>query len=150
MILNLIRYEISENDKAAIGKISIDGVFECYSLEDRVRPHKIPGETAIPAGAYRVVIDFSNRFQRFMPHILDVPNFTGIRIHPGNTDQDTHGCILVGQTHNLQGQDYIGQSRLAFDALFAKLEAARARGEEVSLVITDEFENQLPPSMVAK
>jgi hypothetical protein len=75
----------------------------CDTLEDTVRPAgvKIQNKTAIPAGEYKVIYDFSNRFQKLMPHVLKLDNsdpdgFTGIRIHSGNTSADTDGCILVG------------------------------------------------------
>lgn len=67
-----------------------------YTCEDVVRDHKIPGLTAIPAGVYKVEMTYSNRFHRVMPLLLDVPGFTGIRIHAGNSSTDTDGCILVG------------------------------------------------------
>src|SRR5437773_6046728 len=91
-----------------IGELVVDGVFECYSLEDEVRGGpKIPGQTAIPAGRYRVVITPSQRFGRLLPLLEDVPGFEGIRIHAGNTSADTAGCILVGLT---AGVDSIWQS----------------------------------------
>ena len=124
-----------ETDKSTIGELFIDGVFECYTLEDVVRPVKIPKQTAIPTGNYRVVVDFSQKFQKLMPHVLDVPNFQGIRIHPGNTDVDTEGCILVGRIH---GHDFIGESRLAFAALYPKLL------NEADLTITNEFQVNQP------
>ncbi|MFG6487792.1 DUF5675 family protein [Roseateles sp. BYS78W] len=109
---------------STIGELHLDGQFECYTLEDCVRPVKIKGMTAIPAGSYEVVINFSERFQRLLPLLLNVPNFDGVRIHAGNTAADTEGCLLVGQT---QSADFIGKSRAAFDALFPKLQAAAAR-----------------------
>lgn len=79
------------------GRVFIDGQFLWWSLEDRLHDGpKIPGKTCIPAGKYRVVITHSQRFGRRLPLLLNVPGFEGIRIHPGNTDKDTHGCILVG------------------------------------------------------
>lgn len=110
--------------KSTIGELHVDGKFQCFTLEDVVRKtgEKVYGDTAIPAGTYKVVIDFSNRFQRRMPHILDVPGFTGVRIHTGNTTADTLGCILVGQD---RGENIVGQSRLAYEALFRKLDGAK-------------------------
>jgi len=67
-----------------------------YTCEDVVRDHKVPGLTAIPVGTYQIAMTFSQRFQKVMPLLLNVPNFTGIRIHAGNTSSDTDGCILVG------------------------------------------------------
>lgn len=83
-------------DKCIIGEMFIDDVFFAYTLEDIEQPNKVYGETCIPLGNYSVIVDHSNRFNRDMPHILNVPGFEGIRIHGGNTDKDTHGCILIG------------------------------------------------------
>ena len=109
------------NDKCTIGKMYIDGVFECYTLEDVVRPKKIAGQTAIPAGEYDVLINMSNRFKRLLPLLVNVPEFDGVRIHAGNTDADTEGCILVGQSAT---QYSIANSRAAFEKLFAKMQKA--------------------------
>jgi hypothetical protein len=106
---------------STIGELSINGKFECFTLEDKVRPVKIAGITAIPAGSYEVVITFSERFQVQLPLLLNVPNFDGIRIHAGNTSKNTDGCILVGQSKQT---DFIGTSRVALDALFKKLKRA--------------------------
>lgn len=108
--------------KSTIGKMMVDGVFECYTLEDVVRPVKIQNETAVPAGTYKVIINQSNRFKRLLPLLIDVPGFVGVRIHPGNTAENTEGCILVGQS---KSDDFIGNSRLAFDTLFAKMQKAK-------------------------
>jgi hypothetical protein len=94
---------------------------------------KVPGKTAIPSGMYKVVITPSARFKRPMPLLLNVPNFEGIRIHWGNTDADTEGCILVGRTQ--KPPDFIGESRLAFDALFPKIKAALDSGNTVTLSV---------------
>jgi hypothetical protein len=106
-----------------IGKLYIDGVYQCFTLEDKVREGaKVNGQTAIPYGNYSVVIDHSNRFNRDMPHILNVPGFEGVRIHSGNTSADTEGCVLLGTTW--AGKDFVGNSKLAFDAFFDKLTKA--------------------------
>ncbi len=109
-------------ESATIGELFVDGEFYCFTLEDVVRPidQKIPGETAIPTGLYQVVTDWSPRFKKNMLHVLDVPGFLGVRIHPGNTGKDTDGCILVGQTVDLASQS-IGASRIAYEQLFRKL-----------------------------
>ena len=129
MKLNVNRLEKAPG--FTIGELRVDGVFECWTLEDTVRAGpKVDGETAIPAGTYKLTITASPRFKRYLPLVNDVPGFTGIRIHPGNTAADTHGCLLVGDTR-LPGS--IGQSRAAFDRLFKKLETALARGESVEI-----------------
>ena len=79
-----------------IGKLYIDGAYFCDTLEDTVRTQKIAGKTAIPAGTYKVKKTYSPRFQAKLPEILNVPNFTGVRIHSGNTAADTDGCLLLG------------------------------------------------------
>lgn len=114
--------------KSTIGSLYIDDVFECYTLEDVVRKpgEKIKGLTAIPYGTYDVTIDHSNRFGKDMPHILNVPGFEGIRIHSGNTDADTEGCILLGVTRSM---DSIGKSRQALAAFVPKLQSGLASGK---------------------
>ncbi len=133
MRLQLERLQLDPD--VTIGSLTVDGAFECWTLEDTVRKDglKIHGETAIGAGAYRVDITPSPRFKRDLPLVLDVKNFSGIRIHPGNTAADTEGCILVGLDR--MGKS-IGRSRLAFNALFAKLQSAKLRGEPITLEIT--------------
>ena len=118
MKLELVRKV--KTGESTIGTLSIDGVFQCYTLEDVVRSgEKVWGQTAIPCGEYRVMLTMSPRFKRILPLIVDVPGFDGIRIHPGNTAKDTDGCILVGTS---SGVDFIGSSRVAFEALYSKLQ----------------------------
>ncbi|HWX01554.1 DUF5675 family protein [Collimonas sp.] len=116
------------------GRLSIDGVFECFTLEDVVRPVKIKGETAIAAGTYDVAITMSARFKRPLPLLLNVPNYEGIRIHPGNTAADTEGCILPGR---VLGKEAVLESRAAFNSLFEKIQGAITRKEKVSIKIID-------------
>ena len=119
-----------------LGDLSINGNHECFTLEDVVRPdgEKVYGETAIPAGTYEVTITWSPRFKTRLPILADVPNFSGVRIHPGNKAEDTEGCILVGRS---VFPDRLGQSRLAFDVLMAKIETAVSRGEHVTIEIVN-------------
>ena len=127
MIIAIKRLYKSEN--STIGEMTVDGKWECYTLEDKEREVKIKSETAIPKGTYKVIINRSNRFKKLLPLLLNVPNFEGVRIHPGNTNHDTEGCILVGRTRS---KDFIGQSRKAFESLFAKMKAVK----EITLTIT--------------
>lgn len=108
---------------------------ECDTLEDTVRPpgEKVQHSTAIPAGTYQVVIDMSQRFKRLLPRLLNVPGFEGIRIHAGNTEQDTSGCILVGQAVP-SGQ--LICSRDTFDDFFQKLTLI-LQIDKVTLTIQD-------------
>lgn len=120
------------SDRSTIGALTL-GEFSCFTLEDRVRESgvKVQDKTAIPAGRYRVVVDFSQRFQRRMPLLLDVPMFTGIRIHSGNTAEDTRGCILVGEW---RAPDWVGDSRRAFARLFPLIEGT----EDLWIAVTNE------------
>lgn len=131
MQLKVLRQTYTTN--STIGSLFVDGQFECFTLEDVVRPTKIYGETAIPAGRYRVVVTFSPAFKRRLPLLVDVPQYSGVRIHPGNTKRDTLGCLLVGQG---KGADVISASRAAFDALLPKIEKAALK-EEVIIEIVD-------------
>lgn len=120
--------------RCTIGRLLIDDRFECYTLEDGIRTHKVAGETAIPVGRYAVTVTHSPRFKCRLPLLAGVPDFSGVRIHAGNTDADTAGCILVGRTR-LASAQRIGASRVAFDALLPKIEAALRAGDAVALTI---------------
>jgi len=135
MDLRVNRFKGTE--KSTLGRFFVNDAIECFSLEDVRRPDgvKVDGQTAIPAGTYNVIIDASTRFKRDMPHVLDVPGFTGIRIHSGNTDADTEGCILLG-TH-IDNDDFISGSHDAFNNFFPKLKATIDNGESVSITIHD-------------
>lgn len=128
------------NPKSTEGRLYIDGVFECFTLEDTDRKleaggTKIPNQTAIPRGVYNVTITFSNHFQKLLPLVENVPNYDGVRIHSGNTDADTEGCILVGAINDKEDDDFIGASRKAFDHLYPKIKNALSMKETVTLEI---------------
>lgn len=88
-----------KGDKYTIGRMFLDGEYFCDTMEDVVRPDgvKVYGETAIPAGIYNCKITYSPRFKKDLPLIMDVPGFEGVRIHNGNSEKDSTGCILVGE-----------------------------------------------------
>ena len=115
-----------------IGELSVNGKFECYTLEDVERPVKIAGVTAIPRGNYEIIISWSARFGKPLPLLLQVPNYDGVRIHQGNTAANTEGCILVG---TVKKSNSIEKSAVAFSALFPKIEAA-SKKEKVFIEIT--------------
>lgn len=114
MNISIIRKFLTNT--TTIGNFTIN-TFTCFSLEDRLREAgiKVQDETAIPNGQYKVIVDYSNRFKRYMPHILDVPLFSGIRIHSGNTSADTDGCILLGLQ---KSNNTIIKSKLAYTSFF--------------------------------
>jgi hypothetical protein len=136
MNLSLIRDVFTENSTTS--KLFVENEFECFVLEDQDRKleaggKKVYGRTAIPRGRYKIELDWSPKYGRDMPHVLDVPQFEGIRIHTGNKSEDTEGCLIVGQE---RVDNYVRNSKLAFDALLQKLNLAWANKEEVWLTIT--------------
>ena len=125
MNLRLIREP--SKDGATLGVLFVDGEFYSFTLEDPVREipgapvadWKVPGDTAIPAGTYRVQVTQSQRFGRRLPVLVSVPGYTGVRIHAGNRAKDTEGCVLVGRA---RGPGAIYESRLALDPLVKRLD----------------------------
>ena len=110
----------------------------CDTLEPTWRDYKhgaqkIMGISAIPEGRYAVVITWSPRMKQWLPLLLGVPMFSGIRIHAGNTAADTAGCILVGE--NLK-KGMVLNSRIWLKRLKEKIVEAKARGEGVWITIT--------------
>jgi Steigviridae/Suoliviridae L,D-carboxypeptidase/transpeptidase len=157
--MKLLLQREQSTDSSTPGILYVNGIRECYTLEDIVRElplvpiaeWKVQNKTAIPAGIFHVIIDESQRFGRKMPHVIDMPRqsllnaaaallnqlagFLGIRIHSGNIAADTDGCILVGRIRN--GWNTILESRVAFGQLFGKLETAFNAGEEITLQIVN-------------
>lgn len=137
MELTLLREPTSEGFTR--GELLLDGVHECFTIEDQVRTYKeIPGATAIPPYLgqepmrYRVVLTKSPRFGKVLPELLNVPDFKGVRIHAGNTSADTEGCLIVGQR---QGKAAVFESRAAMVELMAALSGVIENGEQVWLEI---------------
>ena len=124
-------------DTYTIGKMYINGEYFCDTLEDKVRVmnsinDKIKGETAIPAGTYKITLEMSPRFNRKLPLLHDFPYFSGILIHRGNTAKDTHGCILVGE-NKVKGQ--VINSTKAEVALMDILTKAVSKGDTIDIEV---------------
>lgn len=128
--MELLLKRLIKTDNSTIGELSINGVFECYILEDpdrgltsemsleEIKERKIKERTAIPTGRYQVIFNYSNKFKKFMPLLLNVKGFEGIRIHKGNVPVDTEGCLLPGLVIK---KDCVLQSKNAFEPLEKKL-----------------------------
>lgn len=125
---NLVLKRDVLTDDFTLGRIFVDGKHFCYTVEDAVRKEKVYGKTAIPAGKYKIELTLSPRFKRVLPLLLDVPNFTGIRIHAGNTAADSEGCILVGIGRTENG---VSGSRHAMEAIMELLKKSRLNEIEI-------------------
>lgn len=119
-----------------IGKVYVNGLYFCDSLEDRDRLYfgekKIYGETAIPVGRYKIEMSWSPKYQRMMPRLLNVPQFTGILIHSGNKPEHTAGCILTGLNKE---KGKVLYSKYYADTIRDKIMDAEDRGEEIWITI---------------
>lgn len=136
--MNIQLKRIAKKETYTIGKLYLDGVYFCDTIEDKdrglnqtmstndIKKKKVYGETAIPTGTYKLVIDYSNRFKKNMAHILNVPGYEGIRIHAGNTAKDSLGCIIVGK-NKVVGK--VVESRNTYNQLFPILQKAFKEGE---------------------
>ena len=102
-----------------------------------VEEWKVPGKTAIPAGRYRIDWALSPHFGRMLPHLSGIPGYTGVLIHPGNTEADTEGCILPGMVVTASG---VGRSREACEKLYPLIEGA-CKEEGCWITITNPVKN---------
>lgn len=133
MKLELIRDQKTKS--CTFGKLFVNGKFFCYTLEDIIREKKVKHQTAIDAGKYQVVINYSIRFKKMMPLLINVPNFEGIRIHAGNTHANTSGCILLGRE---KGEECLIDSKSVFSEFMEILTDALI-DEKCVIIITNEF-----------
>lgn len=130
------------SDSSVIGEVTCEGSRVCYVLEDTVREiegvpvedWKIKGKTAIPRGRYEIVIDMSTRFGKLMPHLLNVAGFSGIRIHAGNTDKDTEGCLIPGTDIGVDRRSVTG-SRVAVDRWTMRMMQAFNSGDRCFITV---------------
>lgn len=141
--MNIILNRIAKKAKYTIGKLYINDKYFCDTLEDtdrgltqsmteqQIGSKKVYGETAIPTGTYRIIISYSNKFRKQMPLLLNVPGFAGIRIHSGNTEKDSLGCILVGKN---KAVGKVLESRDTYSKLFSILQEANKK-ETIKITI---------------
>lgn len=140
MTLRLIREPSRQG--VTLGVLFVEGVFFGFTCEDQIRERdgvpvelwKVPGETCIPHGRYRVIVTDSPKFGRPLPLLVNVPGFEGIRMHPGNSQADTDGCILPGFGRDAVARK-VTDSRVACDALQRQIDAASGSGDPVWLSI---------------
>jgi hypothetical protein len=125
-----------------IGSLYMDGEYFCDTLEDtdrgltqetpleEIKQIKIPHKTAIPTGVYQVIVNMSPSKKRMLPRLQDVPGFSGILIHRGNTAGDSSGCIIVGE-NKVKGK--VINSTPYEKKLVEILTEAQERGEEITI-----------------
>ena len=136
--MELILKRIAKKKGYTIGKLSVNGETFCDTLEPTWRNYahgarKVKGKSAIPEGSYAVVVTWSPKFEQWLPLLLHVPKFEGIRIHAGNTPKDTEGCILLGENREV---GKVLDSRRAVARLM-KLLRERPDGEAVHITVED-------------
>ncbi|MEJ7823497.1 MAG: DUF5675 family protein [Chitinophagaceae bacterium] len=131
MVIKLERFE--KTNYSTMGKLFMptgEMFFTCEDTDrglDKSMPlktiweKKVKGKTAIPTGTYEIIVSYSNKFKKYLPLLLNVPGYQGIRIHPGNTHADTEGCILPGIS---KLGDSIRQSKTAYWIIFDKIAEA--------------------------
>lgn len=129
--MKLLLKRIAKKEKYTIGKLYIDGEYFCDTVEDtdrnlysymdvgEISRLKVYGETAIPYGTYKVRLSMSYKYKKILPEIMNIPGWTGVRIHSGNTAEDSLGCIIVGQN---KAVGKVLNSRVTMNALMEKLE----------------------------
>lgn len=134
---------IAKRDTYTIGKLYVNDKYFCDTLEDKdrgltsnmtveeIKSKKVYGKTAIPTGKYQVIYSYSSRFKKYLPLLLNVKGYEGIRIHSGNTAEDTLGCVLVGK-NSVVGK--VVESRTTYDKLAKILEQA-CKQEKVYIII---------------
>jgi hypothetical protein len=133
-------------EEATLGALSVDGRFQCFTLEDEHREIKVPGETRIPAGEYELALraeggmheKYRVRYpeHRGMLWIKKVPGFEWIYLHPGNTPAASSGCLLVGDMAHVRGE--LMQSEIAYRRIYQLLSNALLAGEPVTIHVRDE------------
>lgn len=147
--MKILHQRFIHDAETTLSLVYVDGQFVCFSLEDEPREEKLAGETRIPAGVYQIKLRTEGRHhekykQRFddihrgMLWLQDVPGFTWILIHCGNTEADTDGCLLVGHVADSRpGMMRINNSTGAYRMLY-KLVVDAAEANELVIEILDD------------
>lgn len=129
--MNVTLTRLSSGPDGTLGELQINGAFQCYTMEPDEDRENHP---AIPCGTYKVIVTPSVRFKRLLPLVIGVKGRTGIRIHPGNTQGDTDGCILLGTTRTLTA---VQNSRLACELFQSAIAPCLVKDETVTLQIVE-------------
>ena len=155
MIMKLELKRIAKRDTYTIGKLYIDGVYFCDTIEDKdrglkqsmslneIKQIKVKHQTAIPIGTYEITLHvvspkysqkpwYVNLCGAKMPRLLNIPGYDGVLIHPGNSAADSSGCLVVGK-NTVVGK--VTDSRTTFKNLYAKLKVASDKGERITITI---------------
>lgn len=147
--MNLLLQRYRNGSDSTLGSFSIDGEFVCFTCEDQYQEVKIRNETRIPAGRYEIKMRveggsfnprYADRFQfhKGMLWLQDVPGFTWIYIHVGNSSEDTSGCILLGYAATRTGRGgFVSQSVLAYEEVYPVIAKALGLGERVFITVRD-------------
>lgn len=130
-----------EVGETTLGELSIDGKFFCYTLEDKIRTKKIKHQTCIPQGTYGVILSLSQRFKTVLPLLVNVPGFEGIRIHAGNTTEDTSGCVLLGMAVN---EDKLLHSKVALTTFLQKVTPVFKKGKQITIEVKNPIVEKKP------
>ena len=147
MKINLVRTQMGKD--ATNGLLFINGIFECYTLEDQYQAKKVYGETCVPEGTYEITLRTVGGFHEHykkkyswhkgMLWIRNIPEFEYVLFHLGNTDENTAGCVLVGNTQqdlDVSKDGFIGSSGDAYKNFYPKVAKELLQGNKVTLEIT--------------
>lgn len=145
MEIKIVREHVTK--EATLGRLFINGEFECYTLEDLPRKKKIKHETCIPAGTYevrlkKVLTPLTERYRGKYPwfkwhlEITQVPDFTDVYLHIGNSARHSSGCPLLGKTRDIK-ESFIGYSEAAYKVFYLKVLKQLESGIDVLLTIED-------------
>lgn len=142
--MEIVLKRIAKKEKYTIGKLYINGQYTCDTIEDKdrgltddmdvkeIESKKVYGETAIPTGTYTVSYTYSNKFKKMMPLINNVKGFAGIRMHSGNTEKDSLGCLILGQN---KAVGKVINSRETCAKVYPIIKSASDKGEKITITI---------------